>query len=229
MLKLKDYNVAYGQSRVINDMNLEIGEGEIVALVGRNGMGKTTLLKSLIGMVPHQSGSIMLGGQEIGPMESHQRVASGIGFVPQGRMIFSTMTVTENIITGLTTTGEKKIPEDLYDLFPVLKEMGKRRGGNLSGGQQQQLAIARALASRPKLLILDEPTEGIQPSIIREMVHTLRRIRDERGLSILVSEQVLSFALDVSARVMVIEKGDIVHQESSATADQKKIAAYLSV
>ncbi|MDB9970645.1 urea ABC transporter ATP-binding subunit UrtE [Porticoccaceae bacterium] len=229
MLKLKDYNVAYGQSRVINDMNLEIGEGEIVALVGRNGMGKTTLLKSLIGMVPHQSGSIMLGDEEIGPMESHQRVASGIGFVPQGRMIFSTMTVTENIITGLTTTGEKKIPEDLYDLFPVLKEMGKRRGGNLSGGQQQQLAIARALASRPKLLILDEPTEGIQPSIIREMVHTLRRIRDERGLSILVSEQVLSFALDVSDRVMVIEKGDIVHQESSATADQKKIAAYLSV
>jgi len=180
MLKLQDYNVAYGQSRVINDMNLEIGEGEIVALVGRNGMGKTTLLKSLIGMVPHQSGSITLGGEEIGPMESHQRVASGIGFVPQGRMIFSTMTVTENIITGLTTTGEKKIPEDLYDLFPVLKEMGKRRGGNLSGGQQQQLAIARALASRPKLLILDEPTEGIQPSIIREMVHTLRRIRDER-------------------------------------------------
>ena len=229
MLKLKDYNVAYGQSRVINDMNLEIGEGEIVALVGRNGMGKTTLLKSLIGMVPHQSGSIMLGGEEIGPMESHQRVASGIGFVPQGRMIFSTMTVTENIITGLTTTGEKKIPEDLYELFPVLKEMGKRRGGNLSGGQQQQLAIARALASRPKLLILDEPTEGIQPSIIREMVHTLRRIRDERGLSILVSEQVLSFALDVSDRVMVIEKGNIVHQEPSATADQKKIAAYLSV
>jgi urea transport system ATP-binding protein len=229
MLKLKDYNVAYGQSRVINDMDLEIGEGEIVALVGRNGMGKTTLLKSLIGMVPHQSGSIMLGGKEIGLMESHQRVASGIGFVPQGRMIFSTMTVTENIITGLTTTGEKKIPEDLYELFPVLKEMGKRRGGNLSGGQQQQLAIARALASRPKLLILDEPTEGIQPSIIREMVHTLRRIRDERGMSILVSEQVLSFALDVSDRVMVIEKGDLVHQESSATADQKKIAAYLSV
>ncbi|MBT7376016.1 MAG: urea ABC transporter ATP-binding subunit UrtE [Porticoccaceae bacterium] len=229
MLKLQDYNVAYGQSRVINDMNLEIGEGEIVSLVGRNGMGKTTLLKSLVGMVPQQSGVITLDGKDISSLESHDRVASGIGFVPQGRMIFSTMTVSENIITGLTTTGEKKIPEDLYDIFPVLKEMGKRRGGNLSGGQQQQLAIARALASRPKLLILDEPTEGIQPSIIREMVHTLRRIRDERGLSILVSEQVLSFALDVSDRVMVIEKGDIVHQESSATADQKKIAAYLSV
>jgi urea transport system ATP-binding protein len=129
----------------------------------------------------------------------------------------------------LTTTGEKKVPEDLYDLFPVLKEMGKRRGGNLSGGQQQQLAIARALASRPKLLVLDEPTEGIQPSIIREMAQTLRKIRDERGLTILVSEQVLSFALDVSDKVMVIEKGEIVHQESSAEADQKKIAAYLSV
>jgi urea transport system ATP-binding protein len=210
-------------------MNLEIGEGEIISLVGRNGMGKTTLLKSLIGMVPQESGHILLDGEDISEQQSHERVASGIGFVPQGRMIFSTMTVTENIVTGLTTTGEKKVPEDLYDLFPVLKEMGKRRGGNLSGGQQQQLAIARALASRPKLLVLDEPTEGIQPSIIREMAQTLRRIRDERGLTILVSEQVLSFALDVSDKVMVIEKGDIVHQESSAEADQKKIAAYLSV
>ena len=229
MLKLNNYNVAYGQSRVINDMNLEIGEGEIISLVGRNGMGKTTLLKSLIGMVPQESGQILLDGEDISAQQSHERVASGIGFVPQGRMIFSTMTVTENIVTGLTTTGEKKVPEDLYDLFPVLKEMGKRRGGNLSGGQQQQLAIARALASRPKLLVLDEPTEGIQPSIIREMAQTLRRIRDERGLTILVSEQVLSFALDVSDKVMVIEKGDIVHQESSAEADQKKIVAYLSV
>ena len=193
------------------------------------GVGKTTLLKSLIGMVPQESGQILLDGEDISAQQSHERVASGIGFVPQGRMIFSTMTVTENIVTGLTTTGEKKVPEDLYDLFPVLKEMGKRRGGNLSGGQQQQLAIARALASRPKLLVLDEPTEGIQPSIIREMAQTLRRIRDERGLTILVSEQVLSFALDVSDKVMVIEKGDIVHQESSAEADQKKIAAYLSV
>ena len=229
MLKLNNYNVAYGQSRVISDMNLDIGEGEIIALVGRNGMGKTTLLKSLIGMVPQESGEILLDGQDISAQQSHERVASGIGFVPQGRMIFSTMTVTENIVTGLTTTGEKKVPEDLYDLFPVLKEMGKRRGGNLSGGQQQQLAIARALASRPKLLVLDEPTEGIQPSIIREMAQTLRKIRDERGLTILVSEQVLSFALDVSDKVMVIEKGEIVHQESSAEADQKKIAAYLSV
>ena len=229
MLKLNNYNVAYGQSRVISDMNLEIGEGEIISLVGRNGMGKTTLLKSLIGMVPQESGQILLDGEDISEQQSHERVASGIGFVPQGRMIFSTMTVTENIVTGLTTTGEKKIPEDLYELFPVLKEMGKRRGGNLSGGQQQQLAIARALASRPKLLVLDEPTEGIQPSIIREMAQTLRKIRDERGLTILVSEQVLSFALDVSDKVMVIEKGEIVHQESSAEADQKKIAAYLSV
>ena len=229
MLKLNNYNVAYGQSRVISDMNLEIGEGEIISLVGRNGMGKTTLLKSLIGMVPQESGQILLDGEDISEQQSHERVASGIGFVPQGRMIFSTMTVTENIVTGLTTTGEKKVPEDLYELFPVLKEMGKRRGGNLSGGQQQQLAIARALASRPKLLVLDEPTEGIQPSIIREMAQTLRKIRDERGLTILVSEQVLSFALDVSDKVMVIEKGEIVHQESSAEADQKKIAAYLSV
>ena len=159
------------------------------------------------------------------------RAHNGIGYVPQGREIFTQLSVEENLRVGLLARGDglKEIPDFVFEIFPVLKQMLNRRGGDLSGGQQQQLAIARALASRPKLLILDEPTEGIQPSIIREMVHTLRRIRDERGLSILVSEQVLSFALDVSDRVMVIEKGNIVHQEPSATADQKKIAAYLSV
>ena len=229
MLNVSDYSVAYGQSRVINDMNLNIGQNEIVAILGRNGMGKTTLMKSLIGMIPSCGGSVQLGTTELSGMKSHQRVANGVGFVPQGRMIFSTMTVEENIRTGLTTTGSNVIPEHLYALFPVLNEMKHRRGGNLSGGQQQQLAIARALASNPKLLLLDEPTEGIQPSIIREMARTLRKIRDEHGLSILVSEQVLSFALDVADRILVIEKGNIVHDVSAEDADEASITRYLSV
>lgn len=229
MLNVSDYSVAYGQSRVINDMNLNIGQNEIVAILGRNGMGKTTLMKSLIGMIPSCEGSVQLGTTELSGMKSHQRVANGVGFVPQGRMIFSTMTVEENIRTGLTTTGSNVIPEHLYALFPVLNEMKHRRGGNLSGGQQQQLAIARALASNPKLLLLDEPTEGIQPSIIREMARTLRKIRDEHGLSILVSEQVLSFALDVADRILVIEKGNIVHDVSTEDADEASITRYLSV
>lgn len=229
MLSVSNYHVAYGQSEVIRNMNFSIGKNEIVVVVGRNGMGKTTLMKSLIGMIASKSGSVMLNDIAIENMKSHERVASGVAFVPQGRMIFSTMTVKENIETGLTTVKSKKIPADIYELFPVLDEMKSRRGGNLSGGQQQQLAIARALASGPKLLLLDEPTEGIQPSIIREMATTLKRIRDERGLSIIVSEQVLSFALDIADRILVIEKGEIVAEEQRDTANEAKIAAYLSV
>ena len=229
MFSVSDYSVAYGQSEVISNMNIDIAANEIVAIIGRNGMGKTTLMKSLIGMIPGRSGRIKLGDMDLSAMQSHERVKRGMAFVPQGRMIFSTMTVKENIETGLTTVKDKKIPERLYELFPVLREMKARRGGNLSGGQQQQLAIARALASRPKILLLDEPTEGIQPSIIREMARTLRRIRDEHKLSIAVSEQVLSFALDVADRILVMEKGAIIHEEPRDSVDQEKIAAFLSV
>jgi urea transport system ATP-binding protein len=228
MLNVSNYNVSYGQSEVIHNLNFDVKPNEIVAIMGRNGMGKTTLMKSLIGVLPSE-GSIKLDNVDMIKLKSHQRVANGMSFVPQGRMIFSTMTVKENIETGLTTTKEKKVPQDLYDLFPVLLEMKSRRGGNLSGGQQQQLAIARALASKPKLLLLDEPTEGIQPSIIKEMARTLRRIRDEKGLSIVVSEQVLSFALDIADRILVIEKGEIVAEETRENANAEKIAAYLAV
>ena len=229
MFSVSDYSVAYGQSEVISKLNIAVASNEIVAIIGRNGMGKTTLMQSLIGMIPSRSGRITLDGMELSALQSHQRVRSGMAFVPQGRMIFSAMTVRENIETGLTTAENKKIPERLYDLFPALREMKSRRGGNLSGGQQQQLAIARALASQPKILLLDEPTEGIQPSIIREMARTLRRIRDEQQLSIAVSEQVLSFALDVADRILVMEKGAIVHEQPRATVDREKIAAFLSV
>ena len=228
MLSVSNHKVSYGQSEVIHGLNFEVKPNEIVAIMGRNGMGKTTLMKSLIGVLP-SNGSIKLDNVEMTDMKSHQRVANGMSFVPQGRMIFSTMTVKENIETGLTTTKEKKVPQDLYDLFPVLLEMKSRRGGNLSGGQQQQLAIARALASKPKMLLLDEPTEGIQPSIIKEMARTLRRIRDEKGLSIVVSEQVLSFALDIADRILVLEKGEIVAEETRENVNEEKIAAYLSV
>ena len=229
MLSVSDYRVSYGQSEVLHGLNFEVKPREIVAVMGRNGMGKTTLMKSLMGVIPSSGGSVKLDGNEVSQLKSHQRVASGFGFVPQGRMIFSSMTVKENIETGLTTTKRRSVPKELYDMFPVLLEMRNRRGGNLSGGQQQQLAIARALASDPKMLFLDEPTEGIQPSIIREMGRTLKMIRDQRGLSIVVSEQVLSFALDIADRILVIEKGQIVHEELRETVNEAKVASYLSV
>lgn len=229
MLAVSDYRVCYGQSEVLHGLNFSVAPNEIVAILGRNGMGKTTLMKSLMGVIPSAGGSVKLQDKEMSSLKSYQRVANGFGFVPQGRMIFSSMTVKENIETGLTTSKRKSVPRDLYDMFPVLLEMRNRRGGNLSGGQQQQLAIARALASDPKLLLLDEPTEGIQPSIIHEMGRTLKHIRDQRGLSIVVSEQVLSFALDIADRILVIEKGEIVHEELRATVDEAKVASYLSV
>jgi urea transport system ATP-binding protein len=214
---------------VLHGINFTVAPGEIVVLVGRNGMGKTTLMKSLIGMLPSRAGSIMLDGSDLAPLKSHARVAKGLAFVPQGRMIFSTMTVQENIETGLFVHAGKQVPPDLYKLFPVLEEMRARRGGNLSGGQQQQLAIARALATNPKVLLLDEPTEGIQPSIILELARTLKRIRDERGLSIVASEQLLSFAIDIADRVLVLEGGTIVHEDARADIDQEKVARYLAV
>lgn len=229
MLAVSDYRVCYGQSEVLHGLNFTIQPNEIVAIMGRNGMGKTTLMKSLMGVIPSASGSVKLNETEVSGLKSYQRVANGFGFVPQGRMIFSSMTVKENIETGLTSTNKKSVPQELYDMFPVLHEMRSRRGGNLSGGQQQQLAIARALASDPKLLLLDEPTEGIQPSIIREMGRTLKAIRDKRGLSIIVSEQVLSFALDIADRILVIENGEIVHEELRSSIDEAKVASYLSV
>ena len=229
MLDIENLHVAYGQSEVLHGMSFGVATNEIVAIMGRNGMGKTTLMKTMMGILPSTAGSIRLRGEDIVGLKSHQRVRKGVAYVPQGRMVFSTMTVKENIETGLTASGDRKVPDDIYELFPVLLEMKGRRAGNLSGGQQQQLAIARALATKPKVLLLDEPTEGIQPSIIREMARTLRRIRDERGLSIVVSEQVLSFALDVADRVLVVENGEIVHDEPRAALNEAKVARYLSV
>src|SRR6266513_5111813 len=229
MLAISDLHVAYGQSEVLHGLNVSVAPNEIGAIMGRNGMGKTTLMKSLMGILPAKSGSVTMEGAELSKLPSYERVAKGLAYVPQGRMIFSTMTVKENIETGLVVSDESEVPENIYELFPVLLEMKDRRGGNLSGGQQQQLAIARALATKPKALLLDEPTEGIQPSIIKEMARTLKRIRDERGLSIVVSEQVLSFALDIADRVLVIENGEIVRDDPRDAVDAAQISKYLSV
>lgn len=229
MLSLSDYSVSYGESEVISGLNFHVKPKEIVVIVGRNGMGKTTLLKSIVGVINNKKGEITFKGKQLTQLKSYQRIGAGLGFVPQGRMIFPMMTVKENIETGLSSTKNRSVSDEIYSLFPVLFEMRHRRGGNLSGGQQQQLAIARALASDPELLILDEPTEGIQPSIIKDLAKTLRIIRDQLNLSIIVSEQVLSFALAVADRVVVLEKGKVVLDQPIDSVDEKQIAKYLSV
>lgn len=229
MLEVRNLHAGYGQSEVIHGLDFTVGDSEILAVMGRNGMGKTTLFKSLIGIVPVRSGSIQLKGQELSGEESFRRVRHGLAYVPQGRLIFPTLTVEENIRTGLDTASGGAVPDYVYGIFPVLHDMRKRRGGNLSGGQQQQLAIARALVSNPSVLLLDEPTEGIQPSIIKELARTLKRIRDLRQLSILVSEQVLSFTLEIADRLLVIEKGHFVHESRREDVDADSIARYLSV
>ncbi|MBA6419199.1 urea ABC transporter ATP-binding subunit UrtE [Pseudomonas neustonica] len=229
MLTVSDLRVSYGMSEVIHGINLEVGENETVAIMGRNGMGKTTLFKSLIGMIPCSGGEITFNNKELSKLQSYQRVASGIAYVPQGRMVFPTLTVEENIMAGLEVTGRRKVPDDIYELFPVLLEMRHRKAGNLSGGQQQQLAIGRALAADPKVLLLDEPTEGIQPSIIKQLATTLNEIKQMRKISIVVSEQVLSFALNVADRMLVIDKGQIVHEAVGEQIDKAHISSYLSV
>lgn len=229
MFKVSNLASGYGQSQVIHDINLSVEKQEIVAVMGRNGMGKTTLFKTLMGILPMRAGSIAVDGCELGAMESYQRVASGVAYVPQGRMIFPNMTVLENIQTGLPSAAHGKVPEELYALFPVLHDMRGRKGGNLSGGQQQQLAIARALATNPKVLLLDEPTEGIQPSIIKDIAKSLKEIRKLRQLTIIVSEQVLSFTLEIADRFLVIDKGRFVYEDTRERVDAATISRYLSV
>ena len=229
MFEVRNLSAAYGQSQVLHGIDLSVGRGEIVVLVGRNGMGKSTLMKSLIGLMPSRSGQIFVDGAEVTKLPSHRRVARGLAYVPQGRQIFGTMTVKENIQAGLVVTGKSDIPREIFDLFPILADFANRRGGNLSGGQQQQLAIARALASDPKVLLLDEPTEGIQPSIIKDLARLLRDIRSLRDICIVVCEQVLSFVLDIADRILVMEGGRIVHTDTRDHVDEAAIARFLAV
>jgi urea transport system ATP-binding protein len=229
MFNIDKLSCGYGQSQILHDLDLNVAKREIVAVMGRNGMGKTTLFKSLMGILPQWHGRISVDGYDVSPLETHERVERGIAYVPQGRMIFPSMSVLENIQTGLPASAKGNVPDDLYALFPVLYEMRSRKGGNLSGGQQQQLAIARALATNPKVLLLDEPTEGIQPSIIKDIARTLKEIRNLRDLTIVVSEQVLSFTLEIADRFLVIEKGRFVVEETRDKVDEATISRYLSV
>ena len=229
MFEIENLQVSYGQSEVIHEISFSAEKNETLAIMGRNGMGKTTLFKSLMGILPSNSGKMNLDGTDISGFESHQRVANGLAYVPQGRMIFPSLTVKENIETGLENAKFKEIPDDIYALFPVLYEMRNRKGGNLSGGQQQQLAIARALVTNPKVLLLDEPTEGIQPSIIKDIAKVLNEIRRMREITIIVSEQVLSFTMDIADRIIVIEKGNFIHEDMRADVDAAKIKQYLTV
>ncbi len=229
MFQVDKLNVFYGESQAVRDVSFSVAKEEAVAIMGRNGMGKTTLLKALIGMLPAKSGTIGIDGTELANLPSYERVRHGLAFVPQGRLIFPFLTVEENILAGTEHSGHRTVPDYIYKFFPVLADMKRRNGGNLSGGQQQMLAIARALVSDPKVLILDEPTEGIQPSIIKEIARTLNELRKERRFAIVVSEQVLSFALDLADRFLVIDCGRIVHDEARAGLDQEKVRSFLTV
>ena len=201
----------YGGSHILRDVSLSVQMGQVTTVLGRNGVGKTTLLKSIMGVVPIRSGNLLLNGQSINQMKPFERVRAGIGFVPQGREIFGRLTVEENIRMGLAyLPASATIDPEIYELFPVLKQMLKRRGGDLSGGQQQQLAIARALVAKPKLLILDEPTEGIQPSIIKDIGQVIRLLADRGTMGVLLVEQFYDFAQDLADQYVVMQRGSVI-------------------
>ena len=211
MLKVKNVNQYYGGSHILRGVSMEANLGKVTVILGRNGVGKTTLLKSLMGLVPIKNGSIEFDGKAIQDATPYNRARAGIGFVPQGREIFARLTVEENLAMGLATkSASTPVPPELYDLFPVLKQMLKRRGGDLSGGQQQQLAIARALAAKPKLLILDEPTEGIQPSIIKDIGRVIRMLADRGDMAIVLVEQYYDFAEELADDYLVMERGEAI-------------------
>ena len=231
MLQIKNINQYYGQSHILWDLSLNLKEGTCGCLIGRNGVGKTTLLKCITGILPVRDGVIELNGNNINKLSTEARARAGIGFVPQGREIFPLLTVEENLKISLGARSDKlkTIPTQIYELFPVLKEMKNRRGGDLSGGQQQQLAIGRALVLDPKLLILDEPTEGIQPNIVRDIGDVIRKLNRELGLTVLLVEQKLPFARRVADDFFIMEKGSVVASGPIADLNDGLVQKYLSV
>ena len=232
MLTVSSLNQAYGGSHILRDVSFTAPAGSCTVLLGRNGVGKTTLLKSLMGLVPLKGGSISLAGQDITKLPTHRRVAAGMAYVPQGREIFPRLTVEENLLMGMATKpagAAKAVPDKVYDMFPVLRQMLKRRGGDLSGGQQQQLAIARALVSDPKLLILDEPTEGIQPSIIKEIERVIRLLAQSGDMTILLVEQYYEFGRALADHYLVMSRGQIVKQGLGADMERDDVRAAVSL
>jgi urea transport system ATP-binding protein len=231
MIEISGLNQFYGGSHILWDIQMSIPQGSCTVLMGRNGMGKTTLLRCLMGLTPIASGSIRYGDEDLATAPAARRARAGIGYVPQGREIFSQLTVEENLRTGLAARadGRRDIPDEIYQLFPVLKSMAKRRGGDLSGGQQQQLAIGRALVIDPKVLILDEPTEGIQPNIVREIGDVIVRLNKEKGLTVLLVEQKLPFARRIGSHLRILDKGRMVVSGSISDLTDEVVHEHLTV
>ena len=231
MLRIDALNQYYGESHILWDIDLDVPEGSCTCLMGRNGVGKTTLLKCLMGLLPARDGRLSFNGHDITRDNPEQRARIGIGYVPQGREIFAQLTVEENLRIGLgaRSDGAREIPPRIFELFPILKDMLHRRGGDLSGGQQQQLAIGRALAIQPRLLILDEPTEGIQPNIVREIGDILLRLNREEGLTVLLVEQKLAFARRVAQHFSLLEKGRVVAAGAMPDLNDELIHRHLAV
>ena len=231
VLHIQSVNQFYNQSHILWDLDLHLKEGTCGCLLGRNGVGKTTLLKCITGLLPIRDGQILLNGTDITRMSTENRARNGVGYVPQGREIFPLLTVEENlkISLGARRDRARQIPEQIYQLFPVLKEMKHRRGGDLSGGQQQQLAIGRALVLDPKLLILDEPTEGIQPNIVRDIGDVIRKLNDELGLTVLLVEQKLPFARRTADDFFIMERGRVVADGPITDLSDELVQQYLTV
>jgi urea transport system ATP-binding protein len=231
MLSVEAVDLAYGSSQILRRVSVQAAKGEVTCLLGRNGVGKTSLLRAIFGLQPIRSGSITWEGGRVDTLPSHRRAGLGMALVPQGREIFPRLSVLENLQTGLAPLppGKRVIPEHIYDLFPVLKTMLHRRGGDLSGGQQQQLAIARALVSGPRCLVLDEPTEGIQPSIIKEIGRIIRQLADRGDMAILLVEQYLDFARELADAIVIMERGEVVLAGRNAELGEAEMKRYLAV
>ncbi|MGU3522849.1 urea ABC transporter ATP-binding subunit UrtE [Enterobacteriaceae bacterium C23F] len=232
MLEIQELHQYYSGSHILRGVSFTAKPGEITCLLGRNGAGKTTLLKCLMGLIPARSGSVSWQNTNITQRKPHQRVQAGMAYVPQGREIFPRLTVEENLLLGMSRFSARdsgKVPEDIYQLFPVLREMKHRRGGDLSGGQQQQLAIGRALASRPQLLILDEPTEGIQPSVIKEIGEVIRELARRGDMSILLVEQFYDFAAGLADQYLVMSRGTIVQQGRGENMESEGVRGMVTI
>jgi urea transport system ATP-binding protein len=231
MLKIQNLDLHYGQSQILSGINLEVETGKVACVMGTNGVGKTSLLKALSGSHHRSNGNYSLNGEMLAKPPSHILAAKGVAYVPQGRMIFPLLTVTENLTTGFACLprADRKIPGTIYELFPVLRDMGQRRGGDLSGGQQQQLAIARALIMKPKLLLLDEPTEGIQPNIIQQIGTVISYLRDEGQMAIVLVEQYFDFAFNLADSFTVLKRGAVVLEGNKQTLSRDALLQAFSV
>ncbi|MFB4361240.1 urea ABC transporter ATP-binding subunit UrtE [Pantoea sp. BS_8] len=232
MLQVSELHQYYGGSHILRGLSFEVKQGEVTCLLGRNGVGKTTLLKCLMGLIPAKSGEVRWQDNIINGRKPHQRVQAGMAYVPQGREIFPRLTVEENLLMGLSrfsSSQAKQVPEEIYQLFPVLFDMKSRRGGDLSGGQQQQLAIGRALTSRPQLLILDEPTEGIQPSVIKEIGLVIRQLAQRGDMAILLVEQFYDFAADLADRYLVMSRGEIIQRGRGEEMETDNVRSLVAI